>query len=293
MAISTVRVQMNGSWYDLSKQSDGSWQATLTAPNTTSFNLDGGYYPLTIEAVNDAGTKGTGSLQLFVKERVAPVITIVSPGAGAYVTNNKQPVVFTVTDESGGSGVNLDSLVVTLDGTAVAASTLSHTAITNGYSFTYTPAAALGDGSHTVEVNCSDNDGNAAVAKYTSFTVDTVPPTLVINSPTDGAIVATQTLAVSGKTNDATSSPVTVRISLNGTDQGTVSVGSDGSWSKTVQLAEGDNTIVITVTDAAGKVTSATKTVRLDTSVPKIKSAVANPNPVDAGKTMVITVVVE
>lgn len=293
MAISTVRVQMNGSWYDLSKQSDGSWQATLTAPNTTSFNLDGGYYPLTIEAVNDAGTKGTGSLQLFVKERVAPVITIVSPGAGAYVTNNKQPVVFTVTDESGGSGLDLDSLVVTLDGTAVAASTLSRTAITNGYGFTYTPAAAMGDGRHTVEVNCSDNDGNAAVAKSTSFTVDTVPPTLVVNSPTDGAIVATQTLAVSGKTNDATSSPVTVRISLNGTDQGTVSVGSDGSWSKTVTLAEGDNTIVITVTDAAGKVTSAIKTVRLDTSVPKIKSAVANPNPADAGKTMVITVVVE
>lgn len=46
MAISTVRVQMNGNWYNLAEQSDGSWQATLTAPNTTSFNLDGGYYPL-------------------------------------------------------------------------------------------------------------------------------------------------------------------------------------------------------------------------------------------------------
>ena len=112
MAISTVRVQMNGTWYSLTKQSDGSWQATLTAPNTTSFNLDGGYYPLTVEAANDAGTKGTGSLQLIVKERVAPVITIVSPSAGAYVTNNKQPVVFTVVDESGGSGVNTDTLAV-------------------------------------------------------------------------------------------------------------------------------------------------------------------------------------
>lgn len=293
MAISTVQVQMNGSWYNLTEQSDGSWQATLTAPNTTSFNLDGGYYPLTVEAVNDAGTKGTGSLQLIVKERVAPVTTIVSPSAGAYVTNNKQPVVFTITDESGGSGVNPDTLAVTLDGVAVAADTLNITAITNGYSVTYTPAAAMSDGKHTLEVNCSDNDGNAATAKSTTFTVDTVPPTLTLNSPADGLITATQSLAVAGVTNDATSSPVTVQIVLNGTDQGTVSVGSDGSFSKTVTLAEGDNTIVITVADAAGKTTSITKTVTLDTSVPVIKSAVANPNPVDAGATMIITVVVE
>lgn len=293
MAISIVRVQMNGNWYNLTEQSDGSWQATLTAPNTTSFNLDGGYYPLSIEATNDAGTKGTGSLQLIVKERVAPVIAIVSPTSGAYVTNNKQPVVFTVVDESGGSGVDLDTLAVTLDGVAVAASTLSITAIANGYSVTYTPAAAMSDGEHTVGVNCSDNDGNTATAKSTAFTVDTVPPTLTLNSPADSLITATQSLAVAGITNDATSSPVVVQIVLNGTDQGAVSVGSDGSFSKTVTLAEGDNTIVITVTDAAGKTTSITRTVTLDTSVPKIKSAEANPNPVDAGATMIITVVVE
>ncbi len=291
MAISTVQVQMNGSWYNLTRQSDGSWQATLTAPNTTSFNLDGGYYPLTVEAVNDAGTKGTGSLQLVVKERVAPVISIVSPTSGAYVTNNKQLVVFTIVDESGGSGVDLNTLAVTLDGVAVAADTLAITAIANGYSVTYTPAAAMGDGEHTVAVNCSDNDGNAAAAKSTAFTVDTVPPTLTLNSPVDGLITATQSLAVAGVTNDATSSPVTVQIVLNGADQGEVSVGSDGSFSKTVTLAEGDNTIVITVTDAAGKTTSITRTVTLDTSVPKIKSAVANPNSVDAGATMIITVV--
>lgn len=293
MAISTVRVQMNGTWYSLTKHSDGSWQATLTAPNTTSFNLDGGYYPLTVEAVNDAGTKATGSIQLTVKERVAPVITIVSPGSGAYVTNSNQPVVFTITDESGGSGVDTDTLVVKLDGRPVAASTLTKTAITNGWQVTYTPATALSDGNHTVAISCSDNDGNAATAKSTAFTVDTVPPTLTLSSPANGLITATKSLAVSGKTNDATSSPVTVKISLNGTDQGTVSAGSDGSFSKTVTLAEGSNTIVITVTDAAGKATSITRTVTLDTSVPVIKSAVANPNPVDAGATMIITVVVE
>ena len=221
---------------------------------------------------------------------MAPVITILSPTTGAYSTNSKQPVVFTVTDEAGGSGINADSLVVKLDGTAAAASTLVKTAITNGYSVTYTPASALSDGSHTVTVSVSDNDGNAAAAKSTTFKVDTVPPALNVTAPADGLITPSSTIAVSGKTNDATSSPVTVKIALNGADQGSVTVASDGSFNKSVTLAEGTNTIAITATDAAGKASSVTRTVTLDTSVPVVVSATITPNPVDAGATMIISV---
>ena len=95
---------------------------------------------------------------------------------------------------------------------------------------------------------------------------------------------------MSGSTNDATSSPVTIKITLNGTDQGSVTVGSNGSFSKAITLANGSNTIKVTATDAAGKVSSVTRTVTLDTSVPKVVSATITPNPVDAGATMVISV---
>lgn len=98
---------------------------------------------------------------------------------------------------------------------------------------------------------------------------------------------------VRGTTNDASSSPVTVKITLRGTDQGAITVGSDGAFSKTLTLAEGSNSIVITATDSAGKSSSVTRTVTLDTTKPVIKSAVITPNPVDAGTSMVITVVVE
>ena len=300
MAIKTVRAQVNGTWHTLTYNSaTGSYEATITAPGATSYHQSGGYYNVTVEATNDAGTSATADgstlagLQLVVKEKVAPVITILSPTSGAFVTNSKQPVVFTITDESGGSGVNLNSVVVKLDGTAVAASTLAHTAITNGYSFTYTPASALGDGSHTVTVNASDNDGNAATEKSTTFTVDTVAPTLNITSPTDGLITSASSLVVKGTTNDTTSSPVSIAIKLNGADQGAVTIGTDGSFSKTLTLAEGSNTIVITATDAAGKTTSVTRTVTLDTSAPEIVSATITPNPADAGATVVISVVIE
>ena len=299
MAISQVRAQINGTWYTLTLQSGNTYTATITAPGSTSYNLSGGYYNVTVEATNTAGTVTTktgadmSGLRLVVKEKVPPVITILSPTSGANVTNNKQPVTFTVTDESGGSGVNISSLVVKLDGTAVSASTITSTAITNGYSVTYTPGSALSDGSHTVAITVSDNDGNAATAKSTSFKVDTVPPTLNVTAPTNGLVTNTASLVVRGTTNDTSSSPVMVKMTLNGSDQGSITVSSDGTFTKTLTLATGNNTIVVTATDAAGKSSSVTRTVTLDVSVPSVTSATISPNPVDAGATMVITVVVE
>lgn len=300
MAIKTVKATINGQTYDLTLNSaSGKWEATITAPGKTSYNLAGGYYNVSVEATNEAGTKGSADastvdgLKLVVKETVAPVITIVSPTAGAYVANSKQPVVFNITDETGGSGVDISTLVVKQDGTAVAAANITHTAITNGYSVTYTPSAALSDGSHTVTINCKDHDGNAAAEKSTTYTVDTVPPTLNVTSPADGLITAASSVTVAGITNDATSSPVVITISLNGTDQGTIPVGTGGTFSKVVTLKEGSNTIIVKAKDAAGKESSVTRTVTLDTSVPKIKAATITPNPVDTGKTMVISVTIE
>lgn len=297
MAISQVRAQVNGIWHTLTyNSSTGRYEATITAPGATSFHQTGGYYNVRVEATNTAGTVGSAEgtsltgLRLVVKERVAPVVTILSPTSGAYVSNNRQPVVFTVIDESGGSGINLSSLLVALDGSLVASNTISATAITNGYSVTYTPASALGDGTHKVTVNVSDNDGNAASAESTSFTVDTVPPTLNITNPANGLVTAKASLNVTGTTNDATSSPVAISIKLNGVDQGAVSVGSNGSFSKTVTLANGANTIEITAADSAGKTTSVSRSVTLDVSVPKVVSATISPNPVDAGATMIISV---
>lgn len=300
MAIKTVKATINGQTYDLAlNSSTGKWEATITAPGKTSYNQAGGYYNVSVVATNEAGTSGNADattidgLKLVVKETVAPVITIVSPTNGAYVTNSKQPVVFTVVDEAGGSGVDISSLVVKLDSKAVDAATLTSTAITNGYSVTYTPAAALADGAHTVTIDCKDNDGNAATQKSTSYTIDTVPPTLNVTSPAEGLVTATSSVTVAGTTNDATSSPVTITISLNGEDQGAVTVGANGSFSKTVTLAEGSNTIIVKAKDAAGKESTVTRNVTLDTSVPKIKSATITPNPVDTGATMVISVTIE
>lgn len=296
MAIRQVRAQVNGTWYTLTLNAQGKYEATIVAPSITSYNQTGGYYNVAVEATNDAGTVGTANantldgLKFYVRERVAPVITILSPSNNSRTTNNKQPVVFNIVDEANGSGINLSSLAVKLDGTAVANGTITTTAITNGYTCTYTPASALGNGNHTVSVDVADNDGNIAQTKSTAFIVDTVAPSLNVTSPMDNAIVATQTVMLRGTTNDETSSPVSVNATVNGTDVGTITVASGGTFEKSITLTnEGTNTIVVTATDDSGLSTSQTITVTLNTSIPRVVSAVITPNPADAGATVIIT----
>lgn len=289
MAIKSVTVTINGSTYALTNTSGNVWSATLTAPGATSWHNTNHEYPVTITATNTAGTVTTNSAYgVRVKETVAPSITISSPTNGARVTNNKQPVVFTVVDETGGSGIDIATLVVKQDGAAVASSAIKTTAITNGYSVTYTPATALGDGAHSVSVACSDNDGNAAVAVSTAYTVDTIPPSLNITSPADNSITSSASCVVSGMTNDATSSPVT--LTVNGA---AVSVSSNGSFSTTITLAAGVNTITVVAKDSAGKTSTVTRKVTLDTSKPVISNISIAPNPADTGASMVLTVTVE
>ena len=300
MAIVKVRVQVDGVWTNLTL-SNGKWVGTITAPATTSYNLANKYYPIKIEITNDAGTVVTKdatdatlgeALRLIVKETMKPTITLVSPSKGAYVTNNKQPITFKVVDEAGGSGVNLSTVKIKVDSTTYTTSSTGMVSkgITNGYQFTFTPQTALKDGSHTITITASDNDGNAATVVSSTFTIDTVPPTLTISSPTAGLITNKTALNVTGKTNDAISSPITLTMTLNGTSLGTVTVGSDGSFTKAVTLAEGTNSIVVTAKDGAGQTTSITLSVKLDTTVPELTGITLAQNPVSTSASVAITV---
>ena len=216
------------------------------------------------------------------------------PSNGAYISNNKLPIIFDVTDEANGSGVNLLSVALKLAGTTYkdGSTGMTKTAITNGYRFTYTPQAALADGVKAIEITASDYDGNAAAKVSASYTVDTVPPTLTLSSPQTGLITNQKSCVVNGVTNDALSSPVTVTV-MHGSASYTPAVANDGSFSQALVLTEGVNTIKIVSTDAAGKSTTINLTVTLDTSVPTIKSATFAPNPVNASASVQITLEVE
>lgn len=293
MSVKTVTATINGSNVTLTlNSSTGKYEATVTAPSKSSYTQSGHYYNVKITATDDAGNTTTkdasdstlgSSLQLKVKEKVAPVVTITYPTSGAYLATATPTIKWTVTDDDSG----VASCTLKVDGTAVDSSKITKTSTTGGYTYSYTPSAALGDGSHTITVDATDNDGNAATQKSASFTTDTVAPTLNVSSPADKLVTNNSSLTVSGTTSDATSKIKS--ITVNGS---AATVNSDGSWSKTITLSSGSNTITIVATDNAGKTTTVTRTVTLDTGAPVISAVTLNPNPVDAGKTYVISVTV-
>lgn len=300
MALKTVQAIINGVTTTLTLNSaTGKYEATITAPSKSSFNQSGGYYPVTVKATDQANNVTTkdatdatlgSKLRLVVKEKVAPVITPTYPSANATLINNKPTITWKVTDDD--SGVNPNTVGITIDSGSKITSGITKTAVTGGYECSYTPASALSDGSHTVKFDASDNDGNAASQKSVAFKIDTVPPTLNITSPAAGLITNNPKVTVNGTTNDVTSSPVTVTVKLNSGTATAVTVAANGTFSKELTLTEGTNTITIVARDSAGKETTITRTVTLDTKAPTISDVVITPNPVDGGKTFTITVTV-
>lgn len=300
MSVKTVQAIINGQTYSLSlNSSTGKYEATITAPSTSSYPNEGHYYGVTVKAEDNAGNLTTvdethatlgDSLKLFVKETQAPIITITYPTANALITNNKPTITWTVTDED--SKVDSSTIKITIDNGSEITSDITMTSITGGYQCEYTPETALSDGNHTIKIDASDNDGNAATQKTITFKVDTVPPTLNITAPVANLETNQASCTVTGTTNDITSSPCTVTIKLNSGTAEAVTVADNGEFTKTLTLSNGVNTITVVSTDSAGKSTSITRTVTLDTAAPVITAVAMTPNPVDSGQTFIITVTV-
>lgn len=304
MAIKSVTVTINGQTYTLTDNGDGTYSKTLTAPTKTSYNINSGhYYPVKVVATNMAGTSTTvddthstlgSSCKLKVKEVTAPTISVSSPTANQYFATATPTIQFNVTDESNGSGVAISTLKIVLNGTTYTntSSGVTVTAITNGYSVKFVPQSVLADGKHTLSISVADNDGNTGTSSSISFTTDTVAPTLNVTNPsTNGTYTANAKLTVTGTTNDATSGTPTVTIKVNNGSAQAVTV-TNGSWSKEITLVNGNNNIVVTATDKAGKTTTITRTIILDTSTPVVASISITPNPVNVGGSYTVKVTV-
>ena len=307
MTVQTVKAVINGQEYTLTKGSGNTWSVTITAPTATSgMNNNGsgpgvgsaasgkGYYPVTFTATDEAGNTTTiddthstfgNDCKLKVKETVAPVASFTYPTASATITSNKPKIDFKLTDS--GSGINPSTVKIKIDSGAETVVTVTGSGTT--YTGSYTPSSALADGNHTVTVYGYDYDGNKSNIATVTFKIDTTPPTLVLNTPVDSTTNKTSA-TIAGTTNDALSSPVTVTATLNGSDVGAITVGSDGKFSKAITLKTGTNTIVVTATDSAGKSTSITRTVIVNTSAPVFTSVTITENPSITGASVTITV---
>lgn len=249
MALTTVRARLGDTWVTLTyNEATGRYEGTLT-PQATSIHQPGGYYSVEVEAANDTGETAsiTGeqlpSLRLVVRETAAPTLTLASPAPG-YLTTATPTFAFEAVDEAGGSGVDPESFAVDQAGTA------AHEAISGGYRFTWSPPGGWADGAHTVTASVSDYDGNEATVSG-SYTVDTVPPVLLLRQPYMRHVVDDESVTVAGEVWDVTSPAVAVTVA------GEAVPVADGRFEVAVDLAIGENHIAVTATDGAGNQTTA------------------------------------
>ena len=310
MTVATVKVTINGQDYDLTYNGESQyWETTITAPAETSgSNNNGngpgvgaaaswkGYYPVTVVATDDATNTATcndqtdGALgqacRLKVLEKVLPVATILSPTEGAYIKDSTPVISLQATDS--GSGINPTTGSLVIDSGTPIPITLTGSGTT--YTASHTPTEALGNGSHTITFTVRDYDGNVSSAASATFTIDTLPPTLEVTSPTEGLVTNQTSINVVGIATDAHSSPVTVTISVNSADQGAVSLDGEGNFTKAVTLQNGANVITVVATDESGQSTTVTRNVTVSTTAPVIEEIIITPNPVDGGQTYTIQV---
>lgn len=299
MAIASVKATLNGQQYTLTyNSSTGLYEATIPAPNYSSWPQLDHKYGIVLTATDNAGNSTVvdrnnaqfgSELAIRVKETVAPTITPTSPSAGAYLLVNTPALEFNVSDND--SGIDWATLKAFVDGTQFSG-TISHTAISGGFRCVATLTSALVDGSHALMYQVSDNDGNAATKELT-FYVDTVPPSLNVTSPGEDLITNVASLHVIGNASDVSSPPVTVTITVNDVNQGAVTLDANGDFDKVVTLNAATNTVKIVVSDKAGRTTTITRTVTLDQTPPVFIRVDVDPNMLDAGQTFVVRAQVE
>jgi hypothetical protein len=123
------------------------------------------------------------------------------------------------------------------------------------------PVTVTAQGVSQVNGTAVDKAGNSS--QTTAFvSIDSVPPAISISSPANGSTVSSSSLAVSGSVSDGSSGVAAVLCN------GAAATFGGGAFSCNVTLNQGDNTVQVMATDAAGNSSSANVGVTLNVVQP-------------------------
>lgn len=289
-AYAVYKGQQYNASYDSGMQE---WSVDIPSGSESSYSQANHTYPIELHAFDAAGNETImyatddtygDQLNIRVLEKTKPTATIVSPTQGSVLGSAAQDIVMELQD-AGGSGLNMASVVFKVNNVQVS-SGLTWSDGADGKKICTYHATNLSDGSNSVSLQVTDNDGNVSEVATVSFVISTSAPTLNVTSPTDNLLTNSNKVTVAG-TAAAGSDAVTLsNVKINGE---AVSVGSGGAFSKEITLQEGENTITIVAEDSIGKTTSVTRHVTVDTKAPIISDVEAEATTVDANSTIHLT----
>ncbi len=231
--------------------------ATVLADGTwsTSIAIGGeGVHTFTISETDIAGNTGTSSTVPYTIDTTAPAIILGTVGG---LTNQpSQTISGTLADANPGALVHI------MDGATEIATA------TRAGDGSWTATVTLGaQGAHVISATATDLAGNAGASGSTTFTLDTIAPSVAITSSGGLTNQASQTVSGTGE------SGTTVQLYDGAAAIGASAVvGAGGTWSQTITLAsQGGHSITARDTDAAGNFsTSAAVAYTLDSIAPAL-----------------------
>ncbi|HIC8913349.1 TPA: Ig-like domain-containing protein [Enterobacter roggenkampii] len=282
-----LTVTLNGKTYTTEVGADGTWSVNVPAADAQV--LGDGTWTVNVSGKDAAGNTVSGSQTIGV-DSVAPTLSVDTLAQDNIINaaEHSQPLTLTgkTTAEAG------QIVTVTLNGKNYNAT------VGSDGTWSVTLAAddvqALNEGNHTLTVNVSDKAGNGS-SVTADFTVDTTAPVVTIDTVAGDDILNTseqgQAQIISGQTSGASAGDV-VTVTV-GDQSFTGVVLADGSWSVGVPasvlgaLGEGNHTISVSVTDAAGNTGSATHGITLSGNPPEFTiDAISQDNVLNAQEAM-------
>ncbi|EPM3638648.1 Ig-like domain-containing protein [Enterobacter roggenkampii] len=282
-----LTVTLNGKTYTTEVGADGTWSVNVPAADAQA--LGDGTWTVNVSGKDAAGNTVSGSQTIGV-DSVAPILSVDTLAQDNIINaaEHSQPLTLTgkTTAEAG------QIVTVTLNGKNYNAT------VGSDGTWSVTLAAddvqALNEGNHTLTVNVSDKAGNGS-SVTADFTVDTTAPVVTIDTVAGDDILNTseqgQAQIISGQTSGASAGDV-VTVTVGG-QSFTGVVLADGSWSVGVPasvlgaLGEGNHTISVSVTDAAGNTGSATHDITLSGNPPEFTiDAISQDNVLNAQEAM-------
>lgn len=307
MSIATIKAVIDGQTYPLTLSDDGYYVLSGTAPALSSANEPGGVYGVQIVATDEAGNETTvgqddgtwgSQLQLDVYESTKPTVTITYPSADSRINTATPTITAQLRDND--SGIDPSTIDLRINGGAKIgndAPGMTLTPAEGGYDLSYAVPDALPEGSTTITISVSDKDGNAADPASITCTIAVTAPTISLSSPAEGLVTNQAAVQITGITSDDQLTSVTLTVTVNGHDQGPVTVdGQTGAFAVSANpshMQEGSNVITVKVVDATGLEAEITRTVTLDTIPPRIVEVIGVTDRVHVGAPFVIRVKVE
>lgn len=249
---------------------------------TPAVDLPTGDNTIDANVTDQAGNTGSDSISVTID--IGADVAINSPTDGS-ATNDETP---TIT----GTGEPNGMVTVVIDAGTPDEEMATVSVDANG-DWSYDTTTTLDEGDHTVDVMQTDSGGDTTTDTAT-FEVDTTAPMVRITDPADMSTTADSTPGIEGSTSEAGAS-ITIVIDGGTADEQVVTVTADGNgnWSYTPAdpITDGDHTVEVSVSDAAGNQGTDTVQFAIDSDLPFIvinqpsdESVINNAQPTISGR---------